>query len=240
MAPHLALDVVVDPAIFQRWPGYRAGIVHAAQVRNEPSDDHSRRLLAAAQRCRARLGERPITADAHIAAWRDAYRDFGAKPSRYRSSAEALARRALGAGLPAVNAVVDLYNAVSVAHLIPLGGEDLAGVRGAVRLRTAGAGEPFETREEGAPAVVGVDAGEVVWADDAGVTCRRWNWRQCTRTELTAGTTDAYFVFDALPPCDDAALAAAMDELVAGLHERSPGAAIDTMVLRAGATGADG
>jgi DNA/RNA-binding domain of Phe-tRNA-synthetase-like protein len=30
------------------------------------------------------------------------------------------------------------------------------------------------------------------------VTCRRWNWRQGHRTQLTEHTTRAFFVFDRL------------------------------------------
>lgn len=43
-----------------------------------------------------------------------------------------------------------------------------------------------------------LEPGEVVWADGAGVTCRRWNWRQCTRTQLSPATTRALFIVDAL------------------------------------------
>jgi len=38
------------------------------------------------------------------------------------------------------------------------------------------------------------DPGEVVWCDAAGVTCRRWNWRQARRTQLREGTTTALFI----------------------------------------------
>jgi DNA/RNA-binding domain of Phe-tRNA-synthetase-like protein len=48
-------------------------------------------------------------------------------------SLEALLRRA-PAGLPRVNRLTDLYNAVSVLHQIPLGGEDLTRYAGAPRL----------------------------------------------------------------------------------------------------------
>jgi len=30
------------------------------------------------------------------------------------------------------------------------------------------------------------------------VTCRRWNWRQCSRTRLTPGTSRALFILDGL------------------------------------------
>ena len=55
----------------------------------------------------------------HVVAWREAYRGFGAKPQRTGNSVEAL-RRAAGPGLPRVNRLTDLYNAVSVLHQIPL------------------------------------------------------------------------------------------------------------------------
>jgi DNA/RNA-binding domain of Phe-tRNA-synthetase-like protein len=60
----------------------------------------------------------------HVAAWREAYRAFGAKLRRTRNSLEALLRWA-ASGLPRVNRLTDCYNSVSVLHQIPLGGEDL-------------------------------------------------------------------------------------------------------------------
>ena len=74
--------------------------------------------------------------------------------------------------------------------------------------------------------------GEVVWADEAGVTCRRWNWRQGVRTRLTESTSRAYFLFDALPEFDDASLAAAMDDLSARLVDACPGASLSSFVVR--------
>jgi len=44
------------------------------------------------------------------------------------------------------------------------------------------------------------DAGGVVWRDDAGVTCRRWNWRQGPRTRLTEESTSAVFLLESLMP----------------------------------------
>ena len=67
------------------------------------------------------------------------------------------------------------------------------------------------------------DPGEVVWADDAGVTCRRWNWRQCRRTQLRDGTTSALFILDALDPFTDDELHTVADELVSHLSSLGPG-----------------
>ncbi|WP_373419171.1 B3/B4 domain-containing protein [Kocuria sp. UCD-OTCP] len=146
----------------------------------------------------------------HVAAWREAYRAFGAKPQRTRNSLEALTRRA-ASGLPRVNRLTDLYNAVSVLHQIPLGGEDLAGYHGAPRLVRATGQEPFDTVAGGEPVIEHPEPGELVWCDQSGVTCRRWNWRQGRRTALTAETTTALFILDALAPMTDEALHAAED-----------------------------
>ena len=45
--------------------------------------------------------------------------------------------------------------------------------------------------KEGAPAQECPEAGEVIWRDDLGVTCRRWNWRQDVRSLVTPLTTEA-------------------------------------------------
>ena len=156
-----------------------------------------------------------------VAAWRDAYRAFGAKPQRTRPSLEALLRRA-PSGLPRVNRLTDLYNAVSVLHQVPLGGEDLTRYVGPPRLVRATGAEPFDTVADGTEVVEHPEPGEVVWCDDAGVTCRRWNWRQARRTRLTDDTTTALFILDALDPMTDVQLHAAADDLVGHLTRLGP------------------
>ena len=119
--------------------------------------------------------------------------------------------------------MVDRYNAVSVAHSVPVGGEDLDHVVFPVRLAFATGGEPFDDAV--------AKPGEVVWADAVGVTCRRWNWRQGARTRLTESTARAYFLFDALPPFGDLELAAAMDDLRGSLVDFSPAVRLSSFVV---------
>ena len=108
--------------------------------------------------------------------------------------------RAAG-GLPRVNWLVDLYNAVSVRHVLPVGGEDLARFVGPIRLIRAAGDEPFDTVAKRRARSSSIPSpGEVVWADDLGVTCRRWNWRQGTRTRLTEASTDVLFLLERLAP----------------------------------------
>jgi DNA/RNA-binding domain of Phe-tRNA-synthetase-like protein len=206
---------MVDQAVFDLRPDYRALLIAVDGIVPGPSDATSEALLVAAE---ASVPDTPADQLPRIASWREAYRAFGAKPQRTRNSAEALIRRA-GGGLPRVNRLTDIYNAISVKYELPVGGEDLTRYIGSPRLIRATGQEPFETTSSGQIVTEHPDAGEVVWCDDAGVTCRRWNWRQTPRTALTEHTTTALFILDALAPMTDDELQAAADELVAALGD---------------------
>lgn len=174
----------------------------------------------------------PAWGDAHLEAWRVAYRGFGAKPQRTPSSAEALARRIQGEGkLPTINAVVDLYNGLSVRFAIPVGGENIAAYVGNPILTRATGFETFDTIKDGVLCVETVPAGGVVWADEHGVTCRRWNWRQGLRTRIDVAATRMWFVLERLEPMPMPALLEAGDLLAATLRKMSPSAAISSTMI---------
>ncbi|HEX2863059.1 MAG TPA: phenylalanine--tRNA ligase beta subunit-related protein [Deinococcales bacterium] len=222
-------ELHVSPEVSERFPGYLGLVLFATGLTNGPSGERSLQALReAGEQARQAFAAAPPAGHPHLAAWREAFRAFGLKPQRTLNSAEALITRvAKGGELPPVNRLVDAYNAVSVRFAVPCGGEDLARVVGAVTLKVANGSEPFETVKDGAPFVDHPQPGEVVWADEAGVTCRAWNWRQGTRTRLTEATTDAYFLFDALPPLAPGELDAAGDALEALLGELSPGCRVE-------------
>jgi hypothetical protein len=113
--------------------------------------------LREAERIQRRVAGRAASEHPHMAAWREAYRAFGRKPSRFPNSAEGLLGRVLrGDALPAINRLVDLYNAVSLKHVLPVGGEDLEQVASDPTLCFARGGEPFDTIRSGAPVVESV------------------------------------------------------------------------------------
>lgn len=214
---HFLDQASIDETIFELRPDYRALLLAVDGLVPGPSDDTSEELLQAAEAAaRAALEAAPVEQIAHVAAWREAYQSFGAKPKRTRNSLEALIRRA-ASGLPRVNRLTDMYNAISVLHQIPLGGEDLTQYNGGPRLVRSTGQEPFDTAADGVAIIEYPEVGEVVWCDTTGVTCRRWNWRQGRRTQLTDNTTSALFILDALEPISDDALSAAADDLTAHL-----------------------
>ena len=224
----------VEPAVFALRPDYRAMLLAVDGLVPGPSDEATDTLLRLAeQEALDAVGERSPEELPHVAAWREAYRAFGAKPQRTRNSLEALLRR-VPAGLPRVNRLTDVYNAVSVRHLLPIGGEDLTRYVGPPRLTRANGDEGFETTAGGELVVEHPDPGEVVWGDDVGVTCRRWNWRQTRRTQLGDETTTALFILDALDPMSDEALADAADDLLGQLAATTPTLRAARRLLRGG------
>jgi DNA/RNA-binding domain of Phe-tRNA-synthetase-like protein len=209
----LLVAASVDASVFELRPDYRALLIAVDDIGGGASDEVSETLLLRAEATARDLTQyEPVEELAHIAAWRDAYRAFGAKPQRTRSSLEALTRRA-GEGLPRVDRLTDIYNAISVIHQIPIGGEDLDRYQGPPRLRRAAGDEPFDSTTGGEAVTEYAEAGEVVWTDGVGITCRRWNWRQGLRTRLTEHTTRAIFILDALAPMTDEQLHAVADDL---------------------------
>lgn len=212
----------VDAAVFALRPDYRVLLLAVDGLVPGPSSPASDALLRDAETAaREALSDCPAEQLPQVAAWREAYRAFGAKPQRTRNSLEALLRRA-ASGLPRVNQLTDIYNAVSVLHQIPLGGEDLTRYTGPARLLRATGTEPFDTVADGSAVVEHPEIGEVVWCDDAGVTCRRWNWRQARRTQLRDDTNTALFILDALDPMTDQDIHATADDLVAHLAQLGP------------------
>lgn len=219
---------VVAPEIYALRPDFAALSILVVGTRNGPSD-----RFAAEQMRLACKAQEPEWAEAHLDAWRDAYRAFGAKPQRTPCSVEALRRRAQRDGtLPAVNSVVDLYNAISLRYALPIGGEDVAAYAGTPRLVVARGGETFDTAQNGEPKTEMIDPGEVIWRDDHGATCRRWNWRQGVRTRITDDSTAMWFILERLDPMPLAALMQAGDDLIAGLKRLSPSLQASSLLLQ--------
>lgn len=229
----MPIDISINAAVAARFPEYRATVVVASGLSNGPSNSVTEGWLEQAERhARAAFAGQKTAEHPHLAAWHEAFKAFGFKPKKRLNSAEALIARCLkGDGLPRINRLVDAYNAVSVVHAIPCGGEDLAHVAPPVRLTFATGEEPFDVTKDGALHVEHPNPGEVVWADTQGVTCRAWNWRQGVRTRLTETTTDAYFLFDALGPVGEAELHEAAGDLEGKLRTLAPNATLERRMV---------
>jgi DNA/RNA-binding domain of Phe-tRNA-synthetase-like protein len=184
-------------AVASAFPRYRAGVVVAADLVIPPERPPALDALIREREeaARARWAGMELSAIPGVAAWREAYKAFGIKQTRYRSSVERLVKNVLaGRELPRVNGFVDLYNAVSLAHVLPLGADDLDRVTPPFAFRYAVDGDTFvdmadAANGEGEAGASPPKPGEVVFADAEKVLCRRWNWRQDARSLIRPETT---------------------------------------------------
>lgn len=161
-------------------------------------------------------------------AWASVYRQFGARPKLYKNGCLALAQRER---VPRINVLVDMYNAVAMTYMLPIGGEDWDALQSNLLRTTARGNEEFIGNE---PDSVPEHPcrGEPIWLDRAGVTTRRFNWRQAWRTRITPSTRAAYFVLDSVAPYTPAQLGAATQGLLGLLHQRWPKADTEVVPLR--------
>ncbi len=190
----------ISPEVFARFTGYVRGVVIAYDVTNGESPAELVQMLRdAEQSVRDRVQLEQIAEEPRVKSWREAYRSFGAKPAEFRSSVEAMARRALrGDELPAINALVDIGNVVSLRHLIPAGGHAIDVLKGDIELRFATGDEEFVafgTNEVEHPL-----PGEVIFVEGSVVLTRRWTWRQANHTLTLPETRAIEFNVDGLPP----------------------------------------
>jgi DNA/RNA-binding domain of Phe-tRNA-synthetase-like protein len=207
----------IHKSVFELFPGYVRGVVIIEGVKNGPSSPALLKELRAEEAVvRTSLDIEGLAAHACIASWREAYRSFGAKPSKFRPSMEALIRRVLrGEELRSISALVDIGTVISLRHLVPSGGHAIDVVEGDLSLRPATGEETFiafGSDQEEAPEV-----GEIIFAEGDTVLTRRWTWRQAKYTLLTPETTSVEFNVDGLPPTSlDHVLAACreIEELV--------------------------
>lgn len=219
----------IDARVTRLAPGFRALSI---QVDAASIVDRNVGTQALARACQSVAAGGAPWAQAHLSAWGEVFKRFGAKPQRTPCSAQALLKRVQREGsLPCIDPVVDLYNAISIEYAIPVGGEDLAAYVGAPRLVIADGSECFDTLKEGLPTQEAPAPGEVVWRDDLGVTCRRWNWRQGIRTRLSLSSPRMWFILECLPPMPRTALWEAGDRLIAGLTQMMPGARIEQTLV---------
>jgi DNA/RNA-binding domain of Phe-tRNA-synthetase-like protein len=227
----LQLTPLVDAAVLRVRPDFQAIHLFVTAPEAPIAGNACRRLEEA---CRLVIDGGPSWAEAHLTDWADAYTRFGAKPNRTPCSAQALRRRVLKGGtLPTINPVVDVYNAISLRYAVPVGGENLTAYVGIPRLTIADGSEAFDTTANGAPVIERPLPGEVVWRDEVGITCRRWNWRQGTRTRLNGDERVMWFVLEALAGMPRDALQEAGRGLAEDLGDILPSASISLQTFPA-------
>lgn len=190
----------VDPKIFERFSGVEIGVLVITEMNNQGKSEELLKLLRNEEKIqKSKLQNVGLGSLPEISGWRKIYKDFGSNPSDFRSSIEALLRRARGGEkpIPQINNLVDLYNFISLKYHLPAGSEDLDKTEGDISLTFAKGDE--KGIYIGGDIEENCEPGEVIYKDDAGFICRRWNWREADRTKLDRKTRQAVLVIEKLP-----------------------------------------
>ena len=71
---------------------------------------------------------------------------------------------------------------------------------------------------------------QIIYKDEVGAICRRWNWKEADRTKLTQETQNAFLVIETLPPVPRDTVETAIREL-ADLVKQYCGGTLSTAFL---------
>ncbi|MBV7330390.1 hypothetical protein KFU94_19505 [Chloroflexi bacterium TSY] len=221
------------PDLLTQFPDIIGGMIHAQGVSNGPTPDALRvEYEAEQQRVLTRIGDTPLSEITALAAWRRAFRKFGANPTKYRCAAEALLRRLTKKrDIPSINTLVDIGNLVSIRYALPIAVVDLRDVQGTLTVQFADGSQYY--RELGSDEVIYPEAGEVVFADEKDmIFARRWCWRQSAESAARHDTKDILITIEAQHEQGRDAVESAVADLLRLLKQYPAGHAIGKVLSR--------
>jgi DNA/RNA-binding domain of Phe-tRNA-synthetase-like protein len=214
------MQFIVDPAIFERFPGLLLPVAVAGGIENQRARPA---ITARWQEVWAQAGQAGASygnAQSHprVRPWRERFTAMGVSGKEFPSSAEALLRRALKGGEPfSINPLVDWYNAISLRYFVPAGGFDLASIHGPLELRLSRPGDMFLSLDADEP--VEVPPGEVSYTDGQTVLTRHFVWRQARAGLIAPGTREVFLVSEVLGEVGPEVAEQVRDAFKTGLQE---------------------
>lgn len=167
------MKFIVEKSIFEKLPNACFGIVVARGINNTLKYPEIESLLdEAIRKSVSQFGGKKIKEEPEIVPYREAFLALGINPNKFMCSIEALFTRiAKGKGMPQINPVVDLGNAVSLKYALPMGAHDIGDAKDDICVRYSKPDDvflPFGAAEEES-----LEEGEVVYAVGNQIRTRR-------------------------------------------------------------------
>ena len=208
----------IGSEVFGKLPTLCVGLVYAGGIDNTlPRPEIDRMLDEAIAGAEMRLSGMKASDDSRVQPYRAAFHELGMSPSRYPSSNIALLRRvAKGKGLGRINPLVDLGNAISIAHGLPLGVHVLSSPNAVLELRFSHEGDVFIPLGDDAPDLT-LAPGELVYVEGNLVQTRRWTWRQSENGKTGPDAHAVLVPIDGFTDKNLSAVEVARDELAAAM-----------------------
>ena len=209
----VSMKFKVESEIFEKIPDLYIGVVVAKDIDNSKEYPEIDRLLdESIKSAEKRFLNKRVKEDVDIIPYREAFSKLGINPNKFQCSAEALFTRiSKGKGLPNINPLVDLNNAVSLKHTLPMGTHDLSQKNHDIEMRYTRAGDRFMPM--GSDEEEKLEPGEVVYVVGNEVRTRRWAWRQSREGMIDKDTEYVFFPIDGFKGFNDDKVNAAMKEL---------------------------
>jgi DNA/RNA-binding domain of Phe-tRNA-synthetase-like protein len=197
---------VVSPEIFELYPGLKLPVAVAEGVEAAADSLGVEKLWRHAWEDARQSAPNYGNAQSHprVAAWRDAMAATGVSGRKFPSSVESLLRRSFKGGEPpSINPLVDFYNSISLRHVVPAGGFDLAQLGDALELRLTREGDTFRPLDR--TSAERVEPGEVAYASGNEVLARHFVWKQSHVGLLGELTRSVFLVCEVLGEVEESA-----------------------------------
>ena len=209
----------IEDKIFEKLPNLYVGVVVAKGIDNSKEyPEISKKLAKAIEVAEGRFLDKKVKEDKLIVPYREAFSALSMNPNKFQCSVEALFTRiSKGKKMPSINPLVDLNNAVSLKHTLPMGTHDLSRSSEDIEMRYAKDGDTFVPM--GSTEIEKPDSDEVVYAVGSEVRTRRWAWRQSDYGKITPDTSYVFFPIDGFKGVNEKEVELAAQELAKDLKE---------------------
>ena len=174
----------IVPEVFDKLPELYIGALVVKGIDNTKDYPQVTEFLdECVQNLHRDLAGQKIKEHPFILPFRGAFNALGMNPNKFMPSIEALASRIeKGKGMPHINPIVDLGNAISLKYLLPIGAHPLQALDEEVRFAREGdIFRPFGAEKDEQP-----DVGELIYANGNIVGTRRWIGDRATSARLSA------------------------------------------------------
>lgn len=213
------MKFIIQKEIFDKLDNLVVGVVVAKGIDNSKEYPEIDKLLDdSIKLAESRFLDKKVKEEETIIPYREAFEKLGINPNKYQCSVEAMFNRiSKGKGLPHINPLVNLNNAISLKYTLPMGTHNLGLSSDDIELRFAKEGDKFITMgsdEEDNPEV-----GEVVYVVGNNVRTRRWAWRQSNEGKIDDKTNFVFFPIDGFIGVNEEEVEKAKKELEEILHK---------------------
>lgn len=212
------MKFIVSKDVFEKLEDVCFGVVIAKGIINTENDEVKKMLDTSIKAIEEKFADKKVKEVKEIVHYRHAFEKLSVNPNKFMSSIEAMVTRvAKGKGLPYINSIVDMGNAISLKHLVPLGAHDIDAATADIEVRPSKAGDVFVPFGQEDAEIL--EDGELIYAVGDKVRTRRWIWRQSEEGKIDESSSNIFFPIDGFKNSNYESVISARDELAAALKQ---------------------